>query len=83
MHLSLGGIVKGVTTGLLTLAETANPVVAAGAGAMALLSNSSAQSGGTTPVPTFSPLLDELSAENPTAQQNVNALSSYADLIAA
>lgn len=83
MHLSLGGIVKGITTGLETLAETGNPFIAAGAGAVACLSDnagsaSSAGGGLGSQIPTFSPLLDQLSAENPTLQQNVNSLSSFA-----
>ena len=76
MHLSLGGIVKGITTGLETLVETGNPAIAAGAGAVAFLGN-----GTQTPALSESPLLQELQAENPFEQQNVNALSSYADLI--
>lgn len=74
MHLSLGGIVKGLTTGLETLAETGNPFIAAGAGAVACLTdngNGASSAGG-------GPLLDQLSAENPTLQQNVNSLSSFA-----
>lgn len=83
MHLSLGGIVKGITTGLETLAETGNPAIAAGAGAVACLTDngsSSTASGAASPtsVQTFNPLLDQLSAENPAEQQNVNALSSFA-----
>ena len=80
MHLSLGGIVKGITTGLETLAETGNPFIAAGAGAVACLTdNGSSTGGGTGPqIPTFSPLLDQLSAENPALQQNVNSLSAFA-----
>lgn len=76
MHLSLGGIVKGITTGLETLVETGNPAIAAGAGAVAFLGNSPQ-----TPALSENPLLQELQAENPFEQQNVNALSSYADLI--
>jgi hypothetical protein len=88
MHLSLGGIVKGITTGLTTLAETGNPVIAAGAGAVSCLaaSNSSASApAGTSPAasPMLAPLLEEMQAENPYEQQNVNQLSSYADLVAA
>lgn len=84
MHLSLGGIVKGITTGLETLAETGNPAIAAGVGAVACLTDNggSASSGSpasaSTPVQTFNPLLDQLSAESPAEQQNVNALSSFA-----
>lgn len=81
MHLSLGGIVKGLTTGLETLAETGNPFIAAGVGAVACLSdngNGGAAGGSGSPIPTFSPLLDQLSAENPSLQQNVNSLSSFA-----
>lgn len=77
MHLSLGGIVKGITTGLETLAETGNPYIAAGAGAVACLTDKGSGGSG-SPVPTFSPLLDQLSAENPALQQNVNALSQFA-----
>lgn len=81
MHLSLGGIVKGITTGLETLVETGNPYIAAGAGAVACFSDNGGSNGAAasgSPVPTFSPLLDELSAENPAERQNVNALSSFA-----
>jgi hypothetical protein len=73
MHLNLGGIVKGITTGLETLVETGNPAIAAGAGAVACFSGNGAAA---------SPLLQELSAENPFEQQQVNQLSSYADLVA-
>lgn len=66
MHLGLGSIVKGITTGLETLVETGNPLVAAGAGAVACFSGNG------------SPLLEGLRAENPTERQNVNALSSFA-----
>ena len=52
---SLVNIVKGLVTGVETLAETGNPIAAAGAGAAA------AFSGGSTPVQTFDPLLDEMS----------------------
>jgi hypothetical protein len=88
MHLSLGGIVKGITTGLTTLAETGNPVIAAGAGAISCLASSNASANApanTAPAasPLLSPLLEELQAENPYERQNVNALSSYADLVAA
>lgn len=81
MHFNLGGIVKGITTGLETLVETGNPYVAAGAGAIACFSGSG--NGGNpgspaSPVPTFNPLLDSMSAENPFERQNVNALSSFA-----
>ena len=48
MGFSLGNIVKGVVTGVETLAETGNPFVAAGAGAVTALSGSD-------------PLLDEMS----------------------
>jgi hypothetical protein len=85
MHLSLGGIVKGITTGLTTLVETGNPIIAAGAGAVSCLSDNGSR-GANTPVassPLMSPLIEEMRAENPFEQQNVNALSSYADLIAA
>ncbi|HET9095721.1 MAG TPA: hypothetical protein VFN37_03580 [Candidatus Baltobacteraceae bacterium] len=79
MHLSLGGIVKGITTGLETLAETGNPFIAAGAGAVACLTDNGSTGVGTGPqIPTFSPLLDQLSAENPALQQNVNSLSTFA-----
>lgn len=84
MHLSLGGIVKGITTGLTTLVETGNPIIAAGAGAISCLTSNGAGSSPTAaPLPMMSPLLDELRAENPFERQNVNKLSSYADLIAA
>ena len=73
MHLSLGGIVKGITTGLETLAETGNPAIAAGAGAVACLTDKGTSANGNS-----HPLLDQLSAENPLEQQNVNALSSFA-----
>lgn len=75
MHLSLGGIVKGLTTGLETLAETGNPFIAAGAGAVACLTDKGDGAGSNG---AGSPLLDQLSAENPTLQQNVNSLSSFA-----
>lgn len=85
MHLSLGGIVKGITTGLETLVETGNPAIAAGAGAVAFLNGggtSNANAPAASPSPfSESPLLQELQAENPFEQQNVNQLSSYADLI--
>lgn len=88
MHLSLGGIVKGITTGLETLAETGNPIVAAGAGAVACLTdNGSAApaqaSSPSSPSPSFNPLLEQLRADNPFERQNVNALADYADLVAA
>lgn len=88
MHLSLGSIVKGITTGLTTLAETGNPVIAAGAGAVSCIAASNAPANApanTSPAtsPMLNPLLEELHAENPYEQQNVNALSSYADLVAA
>jgi hypothetical protein len=81
MHLSLGGIVKGITTGLETLAETGNPFVAAGAGAVACLSDKGGAQQSASPA-AFSPLLEELSANTSTDRHNVNALSSFADLIA-
>lgn len=89
MHLSLGGIVKGVTTGLETLVETGNPYIAAGAGAIACFSSSgspqSANAGSSSSsfAPQLSPLLDEMQAENPYEQNHVNELSSYAELVAA
>jgi hypothetical protein len=78
MNLSLGGIVKGVTTGLETLVETGNPVVAAGAGAIACVA-----AGGSSPANASAqpPLLQELAAENPFEQQNVNALADFASLV--
>jgi hypothetical protein len=85
MHLSLGGIVKGITTGLTTLVETGNPIIAAGAGAVSCLTDNG-NAGATASIaasPLMSPMLEEMRAENPFEQQNVNALSSYADLIAA
>ena len=84
MHLNLGGIVKGITTGLETLVETGNPIAAAGAGAVACFSGSDC-SGAQAPQqnPQFDPLFEEMRAENPFEQQNVNTLSDYADLIAA
>lgn len=67
MHLNLGSIVKGVTTGLETLAETGNPYIAAGVGAVACFtdkSGSSATSGSqSASVQTFNPLLDQMSAD--------------------
>ena len=80
MHLSLGGLVKGVTTGLETLVETGNPYIAAGAGAVAFLSSggSSPASGSTAAPSSYNPLLAELSAENPLEQSSVNALSTFA-----
>jgi len=78
MNLSLGGIVKGVTTGLETLVETGNPVVAAGAGALACVAGGGNASAGT---PMQSPLLQELAAENPFEQQNVNQLADFASLV--
>lgn len=75
MHLSLGGIVKGITTGLETLAETGNPYVAAGAGAIACLTD---KDGSNAAAPQDSPLLAQMSAELPSEQQHVNALSSFA-----
>lgn len=80
MHINLGGIVKGITTGLETLAETGNPAIAAGAGAVACFAG-----GGNAQAASQAPqnqLLAEMSAENPFEQQNVNALSSYASLVA-
>lgn len=81
MHLGLGGLVKGVTTGLETLAETGNPYIAAGAGAVACLSDAGdthSPAGSGKAVPTFNPLLDAMSAENPAERRNVNALSTFA-----
>jgi hypothetical protein len=63
MGFSLGGIVKGITTGLETLVETGNPYIAAGAGAIACFSGNSSSAKTGAPVQTFSPLLDEMSAE--------------------
>jgi hypothetical protein len=86
MHLSLGGIVKGVTTGLETLVETGNPAIAAGAGALAFVtdrgsaSSAPAQSSAFAPQ-TPTPLLDELHAENPYEQNSVNALSDFAQIV--
>ena len=76
MHINLGGIVKGITTGLETLAETGNPAIAAGAGAVACLTDKG--NAASPPQAPQSQLLAELSAENPFEQQNVNALSSFA-----
>jgi hypothetical protein len=71
MHLSLGGIVKGITTGLETLVETGNPYIAAGAGAVACFSGNGGSQQSNAAVPTFSPLLDEMSAElNPGSPSN-------------
>ncbi len=71
MHLSLGGLVKGVETGLTTLVETGNPLIAAGAGAVACVSgngNSGAPGASNQNLQTFDPLLDSMSAElNPGA----------------
>jgi hypothetical protein len=78
MNLSLGGIVKGVTTGLETLVETGNPVVAAGAGAIACVAGGGNAAPG---APAQSPLLQELAAENPFEQQNVNQLADFASLV--
>ena len=85
MHLSLGGIVKGITTGLETLAETGNPIVAAGAGAVACLTDNGSATPAQTSSPSssFNPLLEQLRADNPFERQNVNALADYADLVAA
>ena len=58
MGFSLGNIVKGVVSGVETLAETGNPFVAAGAGAVTAFSAPSS-----TPAPTFDPLLDEMSGD--------------------
>ena len=77
MHISLGGIVKGVTTGLETLVETGNPAIAAGAGAVACLTDKGDASGNAQGA-SQNQLLAELSAENPFEQQSVNALSSFA-----
>lgn len=74
MHLSLGGIVKGITTGLETLAETGNPMIAAGAGAVACLTDKGANAA----APQDNLLLAQMSAELPSEQQSVNALSSFA-----
>lgn len=77
MHLSLGGLIKGVTSGLETLVETGNPAIAAGAGALGFLSGNSGQSPA-GPVQTFDPLLDEMSANlNPGTPSNTY---SYAQL---
>lgn len=75
MHLSLGGIVKGITTGLETLAETGNPYIAAGAGAVACLTD---KDGSNTAASQDNPLLAQMNAELPSEQQHVNALSSFA-----
>ena len=76
---------KGITTGLETLAETGNPIVAAGAGAVACLTDngSAAPAQASSPSPSFNPLLEQLRADNPFERQNVNALADYADLVAA
>ncbi len=82
MNLSLGGIVKGITTGLETLVETGNPAIAAGAGAVACLAGNGG-SGNTQSqsVPTFDPLLDEMSASlNPGSSQNVYSYAQLAGL---
>lgn len=66
MNLSLGGIVKGVETGLTALVETGNPLVAAGVGAATCLvgnGNSGAAGAPNQNVQTFDPLLDSMSAE--------------------
>lgn len=85
MHLSLGGIVKGITTGLETLAETGNPIVAAGAGAVACLTDNGNAAQAQTPSSpsSFNPLLEQLRADNPFERQHVNALADYAGLVAA
>jgi hypothetical protein len=81
MHLSLGGIVKGIETGLTTFAETGNPYIAAGAGAISCFTDNSGGSNASASnanVQTFNPLLDSLSAElNPGSTPNVY---SYAQL---
>lgn len=60
MGFNIGSIVKGVVSGVETLAETANPVLAAGAGAAALLGSGS-PGAASSPLQTFDPLLDEMS----------------------
>lgn len=60
MGFSLGNIVKGVVTGVETLAETGNPIAAAGAGAVTAFSGGGASTS-TAATPTFDPLLDEMS----------------------
>ena len=76
MGLSLGNIVKGAVTGLETLLETGNPIAAAGAGAI------SAFGGGCGgPIPTFNPLLDEMSGNlNPGSRAQVYSYSQLAGL---
>lgn len=59
MGFNLGGIVKGLVTGVETLVETGNPIAAVGAGALTALSGGSPGAGAQ---PTFDPVLDELSA---------------------
>src|SRR5581483_11460466 len=60
MGFSLGNLVKGIVRGVETLALTANPIAAAGIGALTALG---AEGGaGAPPLPTFDPLLDEMSA---------------------
>jgi hypothetical protein len=83
MHLSLGGIVKGIETGLTTLAETGNPYIAAGAGVVSCVTDNG-NGGGTNGaaananVQTFNPLLDSMSAE--LNQGSTSNVYSYAQL---
>jgi len=60
MGFSLGNLVKGVVRGVETLAMTANPIAAAGIGALTALG--AGGGAGSAPLPTFDPLLDEMSA---------------------
>jgi len=65
MGFSLGNLVKGIVRGVEALALTANPIAAAGIGALTALGSGRSAA----PMPTFDPLLDEMSA-------NLNAGSS-------
>ncbi|MFN2450093.1 MAG: hypothetical protein ABR508_09975 [Candidatus Baltobacteraceae bacterium] len=80
----LSHIAHGVESGLMTLATTGNPALAAGAGIAGAVCENGARSANAGPGMTQAaggPLLQMLRAENPTERQNVNALSSFADLI--
>jgi hypothetical protein len=76
MHLSLGGIVKGIETGLTTLVETGNPCIAAGAGAVACFTDNGTSGSGANDA-----LLNSLSAElNPGSTSNVYSYAQLAGL---
>ncbi len=74
----LSHIVHGVENGLVTLATTGNPALAAGAGVLGAVSDSGAGASPAQPPLLASPLLTALQAENPAERTNVNALSSFA-----